>query len=157
MNEITTYIAGKIVDHLPSFILSRLFSPRSIAAQVEIRLRSENPISLALGAEVPRIDLCFEISNFSYLNLVLDRLLIDLWFGQPTFQGVVLKRYSISARKSVRDIYHSHSLTSAQKSQIEQFINNPTGHGQIHIYLIAYFVSKTGVIEVVENIERSNI
>ena len=157
MNEIASYLIGKVVDYLPSFILARLFPPKTIAQQVEIRLRSETPICITLEAEVPRIDLYFEITNLSHVDLVLDRLLIDFWFGQPTFQGAVLKHYAVPSRKSVNTIRYSQVLTVAQQKQSKQYIDNSITHGQILIYLTAYLESKVGVIEVQKNIERSKI
>jgi len=155
--EIISYFVGRIVDYIPAFLISRIFPPKKVSHQIEIRLRGENPISLPRGTEVPCIDLYFEITNHGYLTLILDRMLIDFWFGQPTFQGAVLRRYSIPARNTVKDISYKHSLTTAQQKQIEQFSNTSVIHGQLQIYLTAYFESKAGVIEVQGNIERSKI
>ena len=117
----------------------------------------ENSISPNLGASVPCIDLYFEIINHSYLSLVLDRLLIDFWFGQPTFQGVVLKRYAVPANNTVKNISCKQSLSIAQQKQIEQYSNSSTASGQIHIYLTAYFETKAGMIEVQSTIERNKM
>jgi hypothetical protein len=129
--EIVSYFLGKIVDYLPAFMLTLMFPSKKVARQVEIRLRGNNPICLNLGAEVPCVDLYFEIINLSYFNLVLDRLLIDFWFGQPTFQGAVLRRYNISAGKTVEDISYKQGLTTAQQKQIEQYNNNSMTHGRV--------------------------
>ncbi len=155
--EIVSYIFGKVVYLLPAFIQSRLFPPKRIESQIEIRLMGEKPINPNLGAEAPYIDLYFEITNLSYLSLVLDRLLIDFWFGQPTFQGTVLKRYSLPAMKTVQNISYRHSLTPDQQKTIEQYRDNPSGRGQIQIYLTAYLESKANMIEVQRTIERSKI
>ena len=134
-----------------------MFPSKKVARQIEIRLMGENYISLNLGASVPYIDLYFEIINHSYLSLVLDRLLIDFWFGQPTFQGAVLKRYVVPASNTVKNIFYKQSLSVAQQKQIEQYSNSTLASGQIHIYLTAYFESKAGVIEVQSTIERNKI
>jgi hypothetical protein len=155
--EIIYYIFGKIVDYIPAYIQSRMFPPKKIARQIEIRLRGENSISPNLGASVPYIDLYFEIINHSYLNLVLDRLIIDFWFGQPTFQGAILKRYVVPASNTVKDIFYRQNLSIAQQKQIEQFSDSTTTSGQIHIYLSAYFESKASVIEVQSTIERNKV
>jgi hypothetical protein len=39
--EIIAYILEKIVDYLPAFILSRLFPPKKVGNQIEIRLQGE--------------------------------------------------------------------------------------------------------------------
>ena len=155
--EIISYFVGKIVDYMPAFLMSLIFPPKKVSRQIEIRLRGENPISLARGTEVPCIDLYFEITNHSYLTLVLERMLIDVWFGQPTFQGAVLRRCIVPARNTMKDVSYKQSLTTAQQKQIEQFSNTSVVHGQIQIYLTAYFESKAGIIEIQGNIERSKI
>jgi hypothetical protein len=153
MNEIISYFAGKLADQIPSFILSRLLSPSKVAEQVELDLRGANPICPELNAINPQINLWFKINNFSNLKLILDRLLIDVWFSQPTFSGSILKRYNLPPRGSITDIRYQQSLNNFQKQQIEFYQST---HGTIHIYLTAYFESKVGRIEVNKKIERSN-
>jgi hypothetical protein len=155
--EIVKHILGKLVDRLPAFIQSRLFPAKRIASQIEIRLMDENSINANLSADAPSLDLYFEITNISYLNLVLDRLLTDFWFGQPTLQGTVLKRYELPSMKTVRNISYKHRLTPTQQRIIEQYCDNPSGREQIYIYLTAYLQSKANMIEVQQTITRSKI
>ncbi len=152
MNEIISYFAGKVADRVPSFILSRLLPPKKVAEQVKVNLRGDNPICHNLNGGNPQIDLWFEITNLNNLKLILDRLLIEVWFSQPTFDGSILKRYNVPPRGIVTDIHYRQSLTIAQKQQIELCESN---HGRIYISLIAYFECKVGRIEVKKTIERT--
>ncbi|HZH91915.1 MAG TPA: hypothetical protein VEX70_15025 [Pyrinomonadaceae bacterium] len=154
MNEIISYLAGKMADRLPSFILSRLLSAKKVAQEVRVNLRGVNPICLDLDAENPHIDLWFEITNLSNLKLTLDRLLIDVWFSQPTLKDYMLKRYEVPPREIITDIHYWQNLTNAQKQQIKSFQSN---YGRIYINLTAYFDSKVGRVEVTNRIERTNV
>ncbi|HZG52740.1 MAG TPA: hypothetical protein VEZ40_11445 [Pyrinomonadaceae bacterium] len=154
MNEIISYLAGKMADRLPSFMLSRLLSPKKVAQQVRVNLRGVNPIRLDLNAVNPQIALWFEITNLSNLKLTLDRLLIDVWFSQPIFKDYILERYEVPPREIITDIYYWQNLTNAQKQQIKLCQSN---HGRIYINLTAYFDSKIGRVEVNSKIERTNV
>jgi hypothetical protein len=78
---------------LPEKLGSRLYPTQKIADRIKIDLRN-NPVAINPG-EVPTISIWFRITNMSPLNIVLDRLLIDFWIGQPTLYGMILKRYEI--------------------------------------------------------------
>lgn len=145
-----------IISYLPAFLLRIFLKPEKIIKQVHLELRSENPISINLSSEVPSIELFFNVTNISPLDFILDRLLIEMWFGQPTFHQSVLKRYYIPAREITKNIYFRYELASTQVNQIRKFIENDK-RGSIHIYLTAYLESKVGVIEIQNNIERRNI
>ncbi len=154
MKEIIAYLAGKVADKVPSFILSRLLPPHKVADQIKVNLRGHNAICPNLNSANPQIGLWFEITNLSNLKLVLDRLLIEVWFSQPTFDGSILRRWEIPPRGIVTDIHYQQSLTIAQKEQIESCKSN---HGRIIISLTAYFESKVGRIEVKKTIERDSV
>lgn len=157
MAEVFSFLFGKAIDILPGFLLRLMYSPNKIARQVRIGLRSEKPICPNLTREVPDIDLYFEVTNLSNLNLVLERLLVDLWFGQPTLKGSLLRRYCISPRSVSQNICFNSDLTQAQCQYIDEFLNSQGGRGRIHLHATAYFESKVGVIEVEERFERGSL
>jgi hypothetical protein len=154
MNEIISYLVGKVADRTPSFILSRLLPPAKVARQVRVDLRGNNAVTLDLDGENPQAGLWLEVTNLSNLTLTLDRLLVDVWFAQPTIEGVISKRYVVPPREIVTDIYYRQSLTPGQKTRIESCLGR---QGQIYIHLTAYFETKVGVVEVDNRIERSKI
>lgn len=154
MNEIISYIVGKTADRLPSFILSRLLPPAKVAKQVRVNLRGNNAITLDLDGENPQAGLWLEVTNLSNLKLTLDRLLVEVWFSQPTFEGVISRRYVVPPREIVTDIHYTQSLTPGQKARIESC---RAKEGRILIHLTAYFETKVGVVEVENRIERSKV
>jgi len=142
---------------LPPFLLRLLITPDEVSSKVRLVLRGEKPIVLKLNSDVPRVDLYFEITNLSPLDLVLDRILVDMWFGQPTFKRSLLRRYVIPSSEITKDIYFRHELTSSQKRQIERYVASEGHRGYIHLYLTAYFESKAGRVVVEERIERRSV
>ena len=157
LGEVTAFVVGKILDALPAFLLRFVFSPKKVASQIRIRLRDEKPIIPNLNSEVPGVDLYFDITNLSNFNITLDRLLIDLWFGQSTVKGTLLRRFELPARSISKVITFGTDLTQAQCRQITQFLNSQGARGRIHLYVTGYFESKIGVIEVETNFERGGL
>lgn len=84
------WIVDRIITVIPGKLLRILYSPEKVASQVRIRLRGERPIAPSLNSSVPHMDLYLEITNLSNIDLQLDRMLLDLWFGQPVLNGAIL-------------------------------------------------------------------
>jgi hypothetical protein len=145
-----------LIDKLPSFVVRAFLKPERVASQINIDLRGNTPIGLSLNAEVPHLEMFFDVTNLSQLDLVLDRMLVEVWFGQPTFTSAVLRRYLLPGGEITRNIYLRYALTSGQRLQIENFEKADQGRGFIHIRLTAYFESTLGRIEVARDIERGN-
>ena len=128
-----------LMEILPAFLLRAFIKPSTIASRVRLDLRGNTPIGLSLSSEVPHVDMYFDITNLSRFDLVLDRMIVDVWFGQPTFTASILRRYLIPGGEITKDIYLRQTLTSAQRSQIQNFETPGQSRGQIHIRLTAYF------------------
>jgi len=146
-----------VLGILPGWLARRFISGEKIASQIEVDLRRMNPIDISFGTEIPRLGLYFRISNLSSLDVVLDRLLIDLWIGQPTLQGAILARYNISRRSSREDIYFAQQLTIPQQEQIRKHISGQLLSVPVTIHAQAYFDSKVGVVYVDKRIEHRDV
>lgn len=156
MGTLLSFLAGRILNALPVFLLKRLLPTKEVAHQIELRLRSENAI-VVQKSDVPSIRIFLEITNLSSLELRLDRVLIELWFGQPTLDMTIMQRPILRPHSTLTDLLAVHYLSSVQQRQIEQFEAVQPGFGQIHMYMLAYFDSKVGPIEVKKTIERNRI
>lgn len=154
---IGSYIIEKLVDILPRWLIRGLLSPQKIASQVELDLRRTNPIDICFGTDIPCISIYFRISNMSPVDLVLDRLLIELWVGQPTFRRAILQRYDVPKRNSRQDVYFSEQLTIPQQEQIKKHVDGKLVSEPITLYLKAYFESKVGFICVEKNLEHRDV
>lgn len=157
MKEIIFWLLDKIVNIIPSLFLRVIYPSDKVARDIRISLRGDSPIVPSLSASVPHIDIYLEVTNFSNLNLILDRILIDLWFGQPTINGAILHRYLIPARKHYDRIHFRTDLTSHQIKQIEPYLNGQQSGGPITLSVTAYFESRVGLVEAKERFERRKI
>jgi len=88
-------------------------------------LREENPIAMSPGASISLIDLYFEVTNLSPLDLVLDRMLVEVWFGQPTFNTTLLRRHLVLTGKVTKGVHLRQMLADNQKKQVEAFTGAP--------------------------------
>jgi len=93
----------------------------------------------------------------SPLDLILDRLLLDVWFGQPTFTTALLRRYNVPSGQITEGIFLRHHLNPAQIKQIDEFNHADGQRGSVHIYLTAYFQSRAGELEVQKSIDRRRV
>jgi hypothetical protein len=144
-------------SRLPGVLLRVLYKPDDIRQQVVIGLRDNAPGTLYLGNPIPSVDLYFQITNLSPIDLVLDRALVDVWFGQPTFTVALLHRYSVPAGEITTGIHVRQMLSENQKAYIQAFEAAAHGMGQFHVYITAYFESKLGRFFVQTAINRDRL
>src|SRR5579871_6064993 len=100
MHECASWGVKKMIDYGPKWLARRLFKPE----EVVVDLRRECPIKVYQCAHIPGIDLAFSIDNRSHVDLTLDRLLFELWVGQPVLHSAILKRYPIAKHQRRDDV-----------------------------------------------------
>ena len=142
---------------LPRFVLRALYKPEEVQSKVKLDLRSNAPASVYLQGQIPYVELYFQITNLGPIDLVMDRLLVEVWFGQPTFTTALLHRYVIPAGEITDGLTVRETLSENQKAQIAAFQAADGRAGSIHVYLYAYFESKLGRLVVKQSIERQRI
>jgi len=157
MKEILLWLFDRLVTAIPGLFLRVFYSPSKVANEVKIELRGEKPINPCLGSSVPRIDLYLEVTNLSNLDLTLDRMLLDLWFGQPVLNGAILSRRDVPARSTVKNLFFKSALTTRQIQQIEPYLQESPPSGNISLSVHAYFNSKIGSLEVERRFERRKV
>ena len=152
INEIAVYFLEKGLERTPKFVLSRLLPADKLKGLIDVDLRADNPISVNTAATVPNISLWFEVVNRSSLNLTLEKILLEVWFGQPTFEGAILRPLVIPRSERAKNIRFWQDLSSAQVQQYEWL--KGTNQMEITIYLTAYFESKAGTLVLEKPIKR---
>lgn len=152
-----SFILGKALEFLPPWIVRLIVSHKKVADQIEVDLRSSNPIDISFGSEVPRISIYFRISNLSLVGVTLDRMLVDVWVGQPTLRGSVLRRYHLTKRTSVDNVYFASSLSIPQQEQIKKRIDGQLLSSSVRINIVAYFDSKIGIVCIEKMLEQRDV
>jgi len=160
MHETVLYsLLEKMAARLPGFIGRRIFH---VEKHVEIEFVPDKDYILSglneqAPSQVPFLRLNFKIRNSNPFTITLDRLLLEVWFGQPTLRGAILERCAILPGKpGGQDIAFHCAVTDAQKQQIEHFLSSDSG-GQLYIYYTAYFESKMGLTKISGTITRSRL
>jgi hypothetical protein len=142
---------------LPGFLLRVFYNPDAVKSQVHIALRDNVPATVSLTSPVPYVELYFQLTNLSAIDLVLDRMLVDVWFGQPTFETAFLDRYVIPAGDISDGIRVRQTLADSQKAYIAAFQASGGTTGSVRIYITAYFESKLGRFSIQQTVERGNL
>ena len=144
---------------LPGLLLRPFYSPAHVQDKVRIGLREDAPGDVNLSNPVPFVELYFQVTNLGPVDLVFDRAIVEVWFGQPTFTTAILERFIIPAGEITDGIRLRQTLADNQRAQVENF-NKASGagmSGRIHITVTAYFESKLGRISVRRSIERNRL
>ena len=136
---------------LPAFIRRAVIKPDDVSNRIHIALREEGGLHVSLGSEIPCVDLYFQVTNLSTLDLILDRLLVDVWFGQPTFQAALLDRYVVPAGEITKGMHIRQMLADNQRKQVEA---RRADRSRIIVNVVAYFESDVGRLVVRKTIER---
>ncbi len=159
MVEVGLLLLERVLALVPQFLLRRFLPPERVAGQVVVDLRRVNPVNLLLqSSEVPQVALWFRIGNRSLVDLVLDRLLVELWVGQPTFRGALLERLSVPRRSDREDIYFWQDLTAEQQRQVRSHTGeNGLLSVPVTVYVKAYFESKIGMVFVSKMLEHRDV
>lgn len=142
---------------LPTFVLRALYKPDTVKSQVHIALRDNVPDTVSLSSPVPSVKLYFQVTNLSAIDLVLDRMLVEVWFGQPTFEATSLHRYVIPAGEITDGIHVRQTLADNQKACIAAFEASRGPAGSVRIYITAYFESKLGRFSIRQTVERGTL
>jgi len=137
--EIIYWVLDKFIAVLPGILLRLFYSPEKITSQVKIRLRGERPIAPSLNSTVPHVDLYLEITNLSNFDLDLDRILVDLWFGQPVLNGAILERVVVKPRSDDCQIFFRSFVSSLQINQIKHYLEAEPPSGSISLDIHTYF------------------
>ena len=157
MKEIVSLLVGKLADLLPTFALRLFFPPSKIAKEVRVDLRGEKPVQARTDAAFPDISVWLELTNLSHVDLTLDRLLFDLWFGQPTITGSILEFEHVPARSGPKTIRFWTNLTPSQVSRIDDFMHSGEARGPLSLSYSAYFQSRVGMVTAKGRIERQGV
>jgi hypothetical protein len=153
IEELFFLVVEKTAERIPSFLLKRLLPHKKVREKIDIDLRSNSPIDCNFASQVPRVSLWFEITNRSSLNLEMDKCLLEVWFGQPTFIGSIHEPHLIPRAEKVSDIRYWQDLTEQQISQIKWCYD--TVQANLTVHLTAFFRSKIGTIVVNKRVERN--
>lgn len=155
--EIISCLSKIILAKLPGWFVRYFYPPKKIADSIDIDLRNNQPVVISFGTDIPSVDLYFQIFNKSPFDLVLDRLLIDFWIGQPTFRGAILRRYNLQHGDSIKNVHFGILLSLPQQEQIKEKRKGQLISESVSITVTGYFESKLGLVCVEKRFDCADI
>ncbi len=129
----------------PRWLVTRWLhiTPERLAQSVSIQLRPRNPISVTSPGGIPTLDVSLVVHNYGPLDLELDRMVVDVWAGQPIAYGEVVDRYTVRRRGPGADEVRFVAILTAEAFQMwERNREQPNGTTTVHFR--AYFESRVG-------------
>lgn len=143
---------------LPKWLLIRIYPHKKILDEIDIDLDSNDGAEIYFSSSISTLNLNFNISNMTALNLIIDRIIIDIWIDQPIEKGVILERYQLSRYSKKKEIRYRAFLSNAQKEHINFSLKRANdGTVRLMLYLLVYFESKIGIIEKNKEIRRDRV
>jgi hypothetical protein len=147
------FLGGRLVDWLPGWLVRWFVPIASVQRDVKLLPRSKSPLNFSLNEATPTVRAYFQIVNHSGVDLILDRIVAEIWAGQPVAYGVMGHRMPIAKHATTEDIPAFQSPLTAEaisgiKRIREQQQANPGSTGNSTMIGTGYFDSKVGSFKV---------
>jgi hypothetical protein len=130
---------------------------KALEGRLFIDLRGNSPIQIQLAGPLPDVSLWFKADNRSALEVELDRLLVEVWLGQPITEGAVLSRVTLAPNQWYEAIRFHQYLTRDQADLARLRLGDPSHVGDmfLRVQANAYFNTPFGTVSVFNSmIER---
>ena len=137
------------MDWFPGWFVRRFVHLDSVVRQVKLLPHSKRSITWGLTESAPAVHVWLQVVNHSGVGLVLDRVVLDVWAGQPVAYGVMAYRTLIPKHSTIDRIPPFHAvLTSAAIEQIKRHQQQSPSAAGYNINGTGFFDSKLGSFEV---------
>lgn len=125
----------------------------ALANRLFIDLRSTSPIQINLTGMMSEISVWFKADNRSEIEVELDRLLVEVWIGQPIVEGAVLHRHLLKPNSWDDSIRFHKYLSRDERDLFVQRLTSMQGGGSTDLrpQLTAYFNTPFGSVVVYNN------
>jgi len=141
------------LDWLPGWLVRRFVPLTSVVRQVRLLPRSKAPLNFSLNETTPTVRAWFQVENHSGIELMLDRIVSDIWAGQPVAYGLMGYRTRIPKHTTATQIPPFQvALTPAAIEQVQRQRQlqqaTPGIQPSYTMNATAFFDSKLGAFEV---------
>jgi len=125
-----------------------LITLESLGRNLEIDIRSKNSIIFDLNTSVPNVNVWLRFTNKNPLNIVVDRVVVDLWIGQPLLEGAIFNKIELKPLETNNSVRFNSTLNEHQKSYLLSRIEAVGTENLVSLNrLIVYCQSKLGLFE----------
>jgi len=95
-------VSLRIASHILPFMKRKIYPCKHFEDDVEIDVRSSNPIIFSLSCAIPVVNIWLKITNKSqYLDAVFDRGVFSLWVNSNEGGGPVFNQAHIISKKTI--------------------------------------------------------
>jgi hypothetical protein len=101
-----------------------------------------------LNCTVPNVSIWFEVISHYAVDAVLDKIVLQLWAGQPVLSATMDHWYPIPRHSTVGTVYFSGELTPGAVERNRQEMAKRGPRGRYMVQGTAYFSSESGPFEV---------
>lgn len=137
------------LKRLPQFILRKIFKVEQLKKDIEIDLRSGTAIRLNFNSEIPNLSIWLRITNKTATPITIDRILFDVWFGQPLVTGHNLSKFVVNPKQTKKDVCLRSELSMVQQDAIRRRIVNGRLETNVSLNCLHIFCdSKLGPFEI---------
>jgi hypothetical protein len=132
-----------MAERLPRFIARRVFKVEKLKQQIGISLRSQAPVHVS---GVPKVlSVWFTIVNQSSLDLRVESMAVEVWFGQPTAMVSSVIPVGVPRRTQVTDVRVATVLSEDLALYARKVAESQLGN----VYIYVTMVCKTSVYDFV--------
>lgn len=131
-----------------AWIRKLIYNEKEFLDDIEIDVRSSNPVSFTLNTQIPTANIWLKITNKSqYLEAIFDRAILCVWiYSDDGFQPILHEAHIISKKgikqKKSEEIFCQVDLNERQISRLEKIKDSKrlqsTLHLEIHINSLVY-------------------
>ena len=151
LEDLAPSLAAKVLAWLPGWLLRRVLTPGGLADRISVDLRGNAPGSISANGSVPQLDLWFRITNHSAFPVVLDRLDLEVWYGQPFARLSSIERRMIPAHADMETLRVTEYLSGTQLAYLKRAQESKP---DFVVQTRGYFTSKLGWTGVSKSIAR---
>lgn len=108
---------------LPPIMLKRFFSTKKVEQEIGIDWSSKQAARIGLNASCPNIEISLRIENRSLVPVILDRMIVQVWIGQPFIEAINAYRMPIGARKNIDQHITREYLSENQIKAFASYLN----------------------------------
>jgi len=141
-----SFLSEKLVNGPLNFLVRRLYPLKKVEDRIKIDLIGTYPIDFNFGIDVPIITVHFRISNYSFIDIDLEKADVQLDVVQPLLKGqlnVSPTNSRIRCRSESNFDFSHLGLDPNQKDLIEKWVQGSLLR-DLRIHIDAHFKSKMG-------------
>lgn len=152
MLELLKDFSFKVLAFLLPSVVRWFYKPGKFAEGIKIRIRGEGDGVTYNCGELPNVRIWLLVTNLTPLEISIDRIYGQLFFGCQLGEFSHLKRHFLPPAQE-QEIFVEFSLTDRQS----QFIKRNIGKSETKLFLGSYITSKVHSIELARHIGTNNV